>query len=112
MPDKGSIPNLGSHCSELSNTHEGFSRALSAMSWLRGSKVETTFSENISISKDSAIVGLSDRWGDFLIPKKLFMAIAGSIILSKNGRKGEGERRGRREREKWRKTEEEKGRFI
>lgn len=68
--------------------------------------METTFSENISISKDLVIVGLSDRWGDFLIPKKLFTAIAGSII-SKNGRKGEEGKERKREVEKDRRGERE-----
>lgn len=46
------------------------------------------------------------------MPKNLFMAIAGSMILSKNGRKGEGERRGKEGRGggKRRKEEMEKGR--
>lgn len=58
--DKG-LPNLGSRCSVLQDTHEGFPHALSCHGSEAGSRLETAFSENISITKDLVIVGLNDR---------------------------------------------------
>lgn len=79
-----------------------------------GISLETTFSANISISKDLVIVGLSERGMEIretlLYKKNLFMAIAVSIIFSKNGRRGK-EKKGRNgEREKGRGGQGEKER--